>query len=62
MQRDFFKLPAASSEEQKNARELAIKATKFPSAKGTEILDISNSKNLYSYKPDGKKVYQVRKY
>ncbi len=36
-----------------------VTQTYIPSVTGCEILDISNTKNLYHVKPDGSRVYRV---
>ena len=69
MQADFFKMPggsAAITEGKKTTQGAAgngnvpVSQTYIPSAYGSEIIDISNTKNLFHQKPDGSRVYRVR--
>ena len=64
MQQDFFKMPGGVAIEgkktdDKDSGSVPVSQTYIPSACGSEILDISNTKNLYHYKPDGSRVYRV---
>ena len=56
MQKEFFKLsPNVMS---MGSGTVAIPGS-IPTALGTEIIDINNTKNIYETKPDGSKVYKV---
>lgn len=63
MQKEFFKMPAGGAPvgtKDASGNPITIQPTNVPSAR-SEIFDINNTKNIYHYKPDGTKVYRVRK-
>ncbi len=67
MQREFFKLPdgapAITSGEQFKSKGVSspirIIATHKRTPKGTLVMDVYNSKNVYVKKPDGSRLYKV---
>ena len=62
MQQDFFNLKATGNEEEADKQVSVQVSPSRAKARGpgTEIIDISNTKNLYCEKPDGSRVYRYR--
>lgn len=59
MQKDFFHLKTKDPADK--SVDVAVSASKLPIRRhGTEIIDISNTKNLYTERQDGTKVYRLR--
>lgn len=61
MQQDFFNLTPKDRSKAEKAVDVAVSASKAPIRRhGTEIIDISNTKDLYTTRPDGTKAYRLR--